>query len=70
MQYSNITIFVAELIGTFGLVVAATGSIVYNGSLNFSLGPVFVAGMHFIGISIVVLLEYCMLTEDYYFFVN
>ncbi len=56
MQYSNITIFVAELIGTFGLVVAATGSIVYNGSLNFSLGPVFVAGMHFIGISIVVLL--------------
>ena len=56
MQYSNNTIFVAELIGTFGLVVAATGSIVYNGSLNFSLGPVFVAGMHFIGISIVVLL--------------
>lgn len=55
MNYSNLTIFIAELVGTFGLVVAATGSIVYDGSVNFSLGPVFVAGMHFLGLSILVL---------------
>jgi len=54
MSYSNLTIFVAELIGTFGLVVAATGSIVFDGFMNFSLGPVFVAGMHFIGLAILV----------------
>ena len=30
MDSSNKIIFIAELVGTFGLVVAATGSIVYN----------------------------------------
>ena len=53
-MYSSLTIFVAELIGTFGLVVAATGSIVYDGSVDFSFGPVFVAGIHFIGLSVLV----------------
>ena len=41
MNNSNLTIFVAELIGTFGLVVAATGSIVFDGKMDFTLGPVF-----------------------------
>ena len=55
MINSNLTIFVAELIGTFGLVVAATGSIVYDGKMDFSLGIGFVAGMHFIGLAILIL---------------
>ena len=38
-----INIFVAELVGTFGLVFAATGSIVFDGRMDFSLGPIFVA---------------------------
>ncbi|MFQ5783021.1 MAG: MIP/aquaporin family protein [Nitrosopumilus sp.] len=54
MSQSKITLFVAELVGTFGLLVAATGSIVVDGSTNFSLGPVFVAGVHFIGLFILV----------------
>ena len=54
MSQSKITIFVAELVGTFGLIVAATGSIVFDGSMNFSLGPVFVAGIHFVGLFILV----------------
>lgn len=49
-----INIFVAELVGTFGLVVAATGSIVFDGRMDFSLGPIFVAGMHFLGLTILV----------------
>ncbi len=52
---SRINIFVAELTGTFGLVVAATGSIVYDGSLGFSLGIEFVAAMHFLGLFIMIL---------------
>lgn len=55
MNSSNISIFVAELVGTFGLLLAATGSIVYDGKLNFELGPIFVAGMHFVGLTILVL---------------
>lgn len=51
---SSINIFVAELVGTFGLVFAATGSIVFDGKLDFSLGPFFVAGIHFIGLTILV----------------
>jgi aquaporin Z len=54
MKYSNLIIFVSELLGTFGLLVAATGSIVYDSSLGNSLGPIFVAGIHFIGLAIVV----------------
>src|SRR3989304_3601040 len=34
MKFSNLTIFTAELLGTFGLLVAATGSIVYDSSLG------------------------------------
>lgn len=53
-MYSIKSKFIAELIGTFGLVVAATGSIVYDGRIDGSLGPVFIAVAHFIGIAIVV----------------
>ena len=51
---NSVNIFVAELIGTFGLVVAATGSIVFDGRMDFSLGPIFVAGMHFLGLTVLV----------------
>jgi len=54
MKYSNLIIFVSELLGTFGLLVAATGSIVYDSSLGNSLGPIFVAAIHFLGLAIVV----------------
>jgi len=54
MKYSNLIIFVSELLGTFGLLVAATGSIVYDSSLGNILGPIFVAAIHFLGLAIVV----------------
>ena len=54
MKYSNITIFVAELLGTFGLLVAATGSIVYDCKVGGTLGIIFISGMHFVGLTIVV----------------
>ena len=54
MQYSNQKIFFAELVGTFGLVVAATGSITFDGIVGGALGPVFIAAMHFIGLTILV----------------
>ena len=54
MQFIQQIIFLAELIGTFGLVVAATGSIVYDVSLGGIYGHYFVVVMHFIGLSIVV----------------
>ena len=54
MHSSNKTIFLAELIGTFGLVVAATGSMVYDVSLGGIYGHHFIVAMHFIGLSIVV----------------
>jgi len=54
MKYPTLIIFVSELLGTFGLLVAATGSIVYDASLGYSLGPIFVAAIHFIGLAIVV----------------
>jgi len=53
-NFSNFIIFVAELIGTFGLVVAATGSIVYDAKVGETLGLVFISAVHFIGLSIVV----------------
>ena len=54
MQNSVYVIFLAELVGTFGLLVAATGSIVYDASLGMTLGPIFVAVIHFVGLTIVV----------------
>jgi aquaporin Z len=54
MHNSNLIIFFAELVGTFGLLVAATGSIVYDSSLGMTLGPIFVAAIHFVGLTIVV----------------
>ncbi len=56
MQHSNIAIFLAEMFGTFGLVVAATGSIVYDSRVGETLGIVFIAMMHFIGISLMIFL--------------
>lgn len=52
---SKAIVSVSELVGTFGLVVAATGSIVYDGSLGFSLGIGFIATMHFLGLFILIL---------------
>jgi aquaporin Z len=49
-------IFVAELVGTFGLLVSATGSIVYDGSLGGVLGISFISAMHFVGIFLVIVL--------------
>jgi len=49
-------IFVAELVGTFGLVVAATGSIVYDGRVGGMLGIGFISAMHFVGIAIMIFL--------------
>ena len=54
MHSSNKIIFLAELIGTFGLVVAATGSMVYDVSVGGIYGHHFIVAMHFIGLSIVV----------------
>ena len=48
MNSSNKIIFIAELAGTFGLVVAATGSIVYNGILDGALGIAFIAFANFL----------------------
>jgi len=54
MHNSNLIIFFAEIAGTFGLLVTATGSIVYDASLGMTLGPIFVATIHFVGLTIVV----------------
>ena len=54
MQNSVYGIFLAELTGTFGLLVAATGSIVYDARLGTTLGPIFVASIHLVGLAIVV----------------
>lgn len=50
MHKSNFVIFLAELAGTFGLLVAATGSIVYDGMVGGTLGIEFIALMHFVGL--------------------
>lgn len=47
-------IFFAELVGTFGLLVAATGSVVYDGRVGETLGTLFIAAMHFLGLTILV----------------
>ena len=54
MTSSNKIIFIAELIGTFGLVVGATGSIVYNEILGGIHGISLIAAGHFIALTIVV----------------
>ena len=54
MHSSNKIIFIAELLGTFGLVVGATGSIVYDGMLGGIYGIGFSAAGHFVALAIVV----------------
>ena len=48
--------FVAELIGTFIVVVLATGSVVINAKLNGILGLPFIAFAPFVGVAISVYL--------------
>lgn len=43
-------VFLAELAGTFGLIIAATGSIVYDGMHRQALGLEFIALMHMLGL--------------------
>ena len=43
-------VFLAEAIGTFGLIIAATGSIVYDGIHRQALGLEFIALMHMVGL--------------------
>jgi aquaporin Z len=56
MHKSNFVIFLAELAGTFGLLVAATGSIVYDGMMENTLGIGFIAMIHFIGLGTMIFL--------------
>ncbi len=51
---SNLIIFSSELVGTFGLLVAATGSVVFDGKMGETLGTFFIAAMHFAGLAILV----------------
>ena len=52
MSYSNLQIFIVELIGTFVLVVFATGSIVYDVQTGGTLGIAFAAIAPFIALII------------------
>ena len=52
MSYSNLQIFIVELIGTFILVVFATGSIVYDVQSGGTLGITFAAVAPFIALII------------------
>ena len=54
MSYSNLQIFIVELIGTFILVVFATGSIVYDVQTGGTLGVAFAAVAPFIALIICV----------------
>ena len=54
MNNSNLVIFVAELVGTFGLLIAATSCIVYDGMLGGIYGIGFSAAGHFVALAIVV----------------
>ncbi|WP_177585564.1 MIP/aquaporin family protein [Candidatus Nitrosotenuis aquarius] len=56
MHKSNFVIFLAELAGTFGLLVAATGSIVYDGMMGNALGIGFIAMIHFVGLGAMIFL--------------
>ena len=50
----NLKIFFAEVIGTYILVVFATGSIVIDGKYDNNFGVSFIALLHFIGLAIAV----------------
>ncbi|MCE9652751.1 MAG: aquaporin [Nitrosarchaeum sp.] len=52
MSYSNLQIFLVELIGTFILVVFATGSIVYDAQKDGTMGIAFAAVAPFIALII------------------
>ena len=52
MSYSNLQIFIVELIGTFILVVFATGSIVYDVQTGGTMGIAFAAVAPFIALII------------------
>jgi aquaporin Z len=52
MSYSNLQIFIVELIGTFILVIFATGSIVYDMQTGGTLGIAFAAVAPFIALII------------------
>lgn len=54
MSYSNLQIFIVELIGTFILVVFATGSIVYDVQTGGTLGVAFAAVAPFIALIIII----------------
>jgi len=54
MTYSNLQIFIVELIGTFILVVFATGSIVYDVQTGGTLGIAFAAVAPFIALIITI----------------
>ena len=56
MHKSNFVIFLAELVGTFGLLVSATGSIVYDEMMGGTLGIGFISAMHFIGLGAMIFL--------------
>ncbi len=51
---SSQKIFLAEMLGTFGLVLFATGSIVFDARMNGVLGLVFIASVTSLGISLMV----------------
>lgn len=50
----HLRVFLAESVGTFGLLVAASGSIVYDGRVGGMLGIEFVAAMHFVGLAVLI----------------
>lgn len=56
MHKSNFVIFLAELAGTFGLLVAAAGSIVYDGMAGGVLGVGFISAVHFVGLGAMIFL--------------
>ena len=47
-------IALAEAAGTFGLIVAATGSIAFDGRTGYWLGVPFIAAIHFAGLAVLV----------------
>lgn len=50
----SLRIFLAELVGTFGLLVSAAGSIVYDGMMGGALGITFISAAHFAGLAILI----------------
>jgi aquaporin Z len=56
LHKSNLVIAFAECAGTFGLIVFATGSIVYNEMLGGVLGIGFISVVHFVGLSVMIFL--------------